>query len=561
MKQAWAGQRVFQILDTSFGDGQRWREILAAWRSDSARPLSLHYVALQAAHVQELDDFNGDSCGALPDATDVVRDEFEHGAVMRTLFEGDLTTGLRALRMDADLILLTGGTAFDAWAAKLLVRCCHRGTRLWAADVSEAPAIALAEQGFERLNLDAKGHWLRHYNPRWQPKNRKQATGLHPAAKNAIVVGAGLAGASTAYALARRGWQVLVLDAAPEPARGASSLPLGLMAAHTSVDDSPRSRLTRAGVHMTRSQASQLLVRGEDWDESGLLTLKPGVAPQFQAQGAWVKPQAMVNAWLSAPGIRFRGGAQVASLQWIEAQEGNANSSVKAGEWQIQAPSNAVLGRAALVVLAAAGGSLEILRHVATGASSKPLEQAGQTILLPRLMDVPGQVSWGGHLAADNAWAPGFAVNGHGYLAANIPMSVSMNVSMRSATDASINAERLWLTGATFEDQAYPLAEPEAHAQNLARLQQLLPGAAAALQPRFDAGQVQAWRQVRCTTPDRLPICGPVGESAPGLWLNVGFGARGLTWSVLCAELLAARLHNEPWPLAARLAAKLDYRV
>jgi tRNA 5-methylaminomethyl-2-thiouridine biosynthesis bifunctional protein len=35
-------------------------------------------------------------------------------------------------------------------------------------------------------------------------------------------------------------------------------------------------------------------------------------------------------------------------------------------------------------------------------------------------------------------------------------------------------------------------------------------------------------------------------------------GARGLTLSLLCAELLAARLHAEPLPLEAKLAQALS---
>ena len=43
----------------------------------------------------------------------------------------------------------------------------------------------------------------------------------------------------------------------------------------------------------------------------------------------------------------------------------------------------------------------------------------------------------------------------------------------------------------------------------------------------------------------------------PGLWLSTAMGARGLTLSLLCAELLAARLHGEPLPLDVRLARAL----
>jgi tRNA 5-methylaminomethyl-2-thiouridine biosynthesis bifunctional protein len=63
----------------------------------------------------------------------------------------------------------------------------------------------------------------------------------------AVVIGGGLAGAAVASSLARRGWQVDVLDAAQHPAAGASSLPAGLLAPHTSPDDNLLSR-TRAAL-------------------------------------------------------------------------------------------------------------------------------------------------------------------------------------------------------------------------------------------------------------------------------------------------------------------------
>jgi tRNA 5-methylaminomethyl-2-thiouridine biosynthesis bifunctional protein len=37
--------------------------------------------------------------------------------------------------------------------------------------------------------------------------------------------------------------------------------------------------------------------------------------------------------------------------------------------------------------------------------------------------------------------------------------------------------------------------------------------------------------------------------------VTTAMGSRGLTFSALCAELLAAQLHAEPLPMEARLAA------
>jgi tRNA 5-methylaminomethyl-2-thiouridine biosynthesis bifunctional protein len=75
------------------------------------------------------------------------------------------------------------------------------------------------------------------------------------------------------------------------------------------------------------------------------------------------------------------------------------------------------------------------------------------------------------------------------------------------------------------------------------------------LAPQFEAGAVHAWTGVRCTTHDRRPL---LAQVAPGLWVSTAMGSRGLTFAHLCAELLAARLHDEPLPLESKLARALD---
>ncbi|MFZ3220859.1 MAG: hypothetical protein WA174_12540, partial [Rhodoferax sp.] len=42
------------------------------------------------------------------------------------------------------------------------------------------------------------------------------------------------------------------------------------------------------------------------------------------------------------------------------------------------------------------------------------------------------------------------------------------------------------------------------------------------------------------------------------LWLCVGMGSRGLSFTALCAELLAARLGAEPLPVEFSLSRSLD---
>jgi tRNA 5-methylaminomethyl-2-thiouridine biosynthesis bifunctional protein len=96
----------------------------------------------------------------------------------------------------------------------------------------------------------------------------------------------------------------------------------------------------------------------------------------------------------------------------------------------------------------------------------------------------------------------------------------------------------------------------------------MLPGYLAATQPAEVDGRV-AFRPV---SPDKLPIVGsmyrpdaiPQGRDLsavgrwPGLYVASGYGARGLVWSVLMAELLASQIAGEPLPLESDLAAIVD---
>jgi tRNA 5-methylaminomethyl-2-thiouridine biosynthesis bifunctional protein len=136
-----------------------------------------------------------------------------------------------------------------------------------------------------------------------------------------------------------------------------------------------------------------------------------------------------------------------------------------------------------------------------------------------------------------------FPVNGHGSFVAGVPALQGPQ----------------WYAGCTF--QTDPLLHADLareHAINLRKLQALLPDAAQTLRAQFDNGPVRAWQGTRCITHDRLPLVGPLEEAAsPALWLCAGMGARGLSFSALCAELLAAWLGGEPLPIENNLAKLL----
>jgi tRNA 5-methylaminomethyl-2-thiouridine biosynthesis bifunctional protein len=158
-----------------------------------------------------------------------------------------------------------------------------------------------------------------------------------------------------------------------------------------------------------------------------------------------------------------------------------------------------------------------------------------------------GQISFG-HMAdlneSQRQWLPPFPVNGHGSFISGVPTPEGLPG---------------WFIGSTFErhcEQA-PVRE-EDHVANQVRLDTLLPALGQAMAGQFGPDRVRGWAGLRCTLPNRLPAVGPIDrQGLPGLCLSTGMGARGISLAVLCGELTAAWLNDEPLPLPAALAKHL----
>ncbi len=611
---AWAGQPHWRILETGFGFGLNFLVTWAAWRADPARCRVLHFTSCEAwpvgaddllrAASQHADllplarQLHAQWWGLLPG---VHRLAFDEGRVLLTLFVGDAPALLRQQTPQADSIYLDGFSPqrnpgmWDAQMLKTIARCCRRGTRLATWTISRPVRDALAQCGFtvqkvpgappKRDNLQAT------FDPAWEPRAAAVPPVGSPAAAavvaavaaklpgDCLVIGGGLSGAAVAASLARRGWQVQVLDRGAQPAAGASGLPAGVFAPHVSPDDNLLSRLSRSGVRATLQAlaSSTRLLEGEDWSASGVLEraldgklrlpaawtagandsdndneraataasagaqwsrpadaatlaaagLPASAAACWHARAGWLQPARLVRALLESPAIAWQGSATVAGLQQVTGADGSPR-------WQALAADGAVLAEAAYAVITAGYDSRAWL------PSHYPLNA------------LRGQISWGLRAEAPPgaaaAWPP-FPVNGHGNL---VPQ-------------AGRGAQARWVMGSTFERgetqlPPTPAAQAEAHAVNAAKLELLLPGLAAGLVPAL-AGPAAAprhWAAVRCTAPDRLPFVGPVDPvRQPGLWVCTAMGARGITLAPLCGELLAARMTGEPLPIDVRLARAL----
>jgi tRNA 5-methylaminomethyl-2-thiouridine biosynthesis bifunctional protein len=409
--------------------------------------------------------------------------------------------------------------------------------------------------------------------------------------RTALVIGAGLAGSAVAAALAQRGLAVTVIDAAQQPAAGASSLPVGLMAPLVAKHDTAAAQLSRLGIAHTTQQARVLLREGIDWQPCGALQYDQSSLPNatrtahsthhtqqnpeatrdvWHAHAAWIKPAALVRAWLSTQGVQFVGNAAVAHL------------ALHDGQWTARNAAQLSIAHADIVVMACAAHCVQLLHNLRVHDVAAPFLTASQQIA-QQLHAVAGQVIYGPwnpdwHSAAPQRAGLHHACNGNGHFIAAVPAQTGVH-----AEGEPKHAHSFWLSGSTYEHHvAHPAPTSEGIHANTQRLLQLLPHAKSALTPQLAAGNVQAWAGQRCTTRDRLPVVGAVQASAQnalhhradsvaaglvaqantegtiGLYLCTGMGSRGLSYASLCAHALAAQISGLPGPLSPTLQQAID---
>jgi tRNA 5-methylaminomethyl-2-thiouridine biosynthesis bifunctional protein len=337
-----------------------------------------------------------------------------------------------------------------------------------------------------------------------------------------IVIGAGLAGVACAQALAKRGCQVTVLN----QGGGASTLPVGLLAAHLSAQDIELSQLSRIGVSLTLSHARALLREGQDWqpcvleqkllfhpEKNARLSQGAALLPDWyeaseakvlHKQAAWIKPQALAQAWLTQSGIEVR----VACVAAIK-RDG--------AHWQVLDAQGKIIAKAEGIIIAAGA------------QAGSQLTQCGHPLTMDNVSGSVALGAWPDETSVENR-----VINGNGHFIGGVSKEV---------------CGKFWLSGATYERETYTSSEEQQTASRQAneeRLTKLLP---ADLLPiigaQFANDQIQTWQGIRCTTSDRFPV---VGKLEDGLYVCTAMGSRGLSFSALCADILAQEIMQDGSP-------------
>jgi tRNA 5-methylaminomethyl-2-thiouridine biosynthesis bifunctional protein len=503
------------------------------------------------------------------------------GNVTLTLLIGDTADTLEHLDASVDAWFLDAvAPQIDPamWQPALypqLARLAHLGTTLTASTNADTVSTELVRAGFavEQLQHEQQDNEMlagkidRLASPEWSPPWFKSPAVDFLQQREAMIIGAGLAGCSTAHALAQRGWKVTVIERHAGEAREASGNPQGILYCKLSPHQTALSRFVQSSYGYSVRLLQQLLAQnGSDWSACGVLQLSDnekesarlcalaqqgyppeflhGVTPDqasdiagvrvgagglFFSQGGWVNPPALCRALLQHPGITLVTHQEALDLRYSDAL------------WHATDAQERSICKAPVVVICSAGDS----------------QRFAQTAHLP-LKTIRGQIT---HLpASSQSQALRSVLCGEGYV--------------------SPARENQHFVGASFRfDRSDTNPSQEENASNLALLANLSPELDQAIRrsPDWNPDKLEARAALRCTSPDYLPLIGPVVDAKqfrqdyailtkdaskrpdttapwlPGLYINAAHGSRGLISCPLSGELVAVMLDNKPLPLPSDL--------
>ena len=548
LPDAWNGRETFTIGETGFGTGLNFLAAWDLWRQTRPSPTAfLHFVSYEGfplakedaeralAAWPELADLSERLIAVWPGPVRGVRHFiWPDEGVTLTLHLADIAESFPDSVYHADAWFLDGFSPAKneaMWAPDLFKWVSERsvpGAPAATFTVAGAVRRGLAEAGFSVAKAPGHGRKRERLEARLAtpPAPQPDVYGLSrplPRASRVAILGAGIAGASAAHALAQLGAEPVIFDPADGPASGGSGNPMGLVMPRLDAGDTVQARLlvdaylAARHVYQGRPGVTETEVRQVPKDEAEtarfekLLADPPLPLEDLEALaggGLLHKRALIVEPAKLIPSL----------LEGVEQYYGEAPDVNLPARTVNGAPFDAII----LANGMAAGGMLPWL-----GLEARM-----------------GQVDF----TEGPADAPPFA--------------------MASGTYAlALGRSRLW--GATFDKVApdtAPFTSDAARAENLSGVEALSP-----YWVRDAHGNgIGSRASLRATTTDRLPLIGavpdhdafldafagmrkgrPADADAPLLdrvFISSGFGARGFTWGPWAGSILAARLCGAPAP-------------
>lgn len=415
----------------------------------------------------------------------------------------------------------------------------------------------------------------------WRAYSRRPAIQT-PASKgrNIIIIGAGVAGAGVAFALANRGWQVSVLDPLfstsipdSEMYRYASGAVTPLITA----DDCHKARLSRAGVlrakarwkniaqqaginacgtlelNRDKGHAKDLLeaVSGLGFPEKWVRLVDPKEASQlagipvtqngaFFSAGMQIPPVRLAHTLLQHERIEcvpmkvhhiqpLAQGFSVYGERLAAAESYDVYDESFAGEFEVL--------KSPFVVLATAMSSLSLLQR--SGLDSKVLKSGQKVSALGRIESLHALAGEVMMIPAENLnGGPRCVIGGQGYY---LPAQNGFCVM-----------------GSTYvHGQLYPTLTTEGQQNIWQKMPVSLPTSLKQLQ---ESGELKGRACVRAVVQGRLPIIAELPH-VPGFWLVGAYASHGMTWSSLAGDIIGASLEGEPLPIEKDLLMAVSLKA
>jgi len=548
LPEAWSGRETFTIAETGFGTGLNFLAAWDLWRETRPSPTAfLHFVSYEGFPLAredaaralsawpELADLSERLIAVWPGPVRGVRHFiWPEDGVTLTLHLADISESLPDSIYHADAWFLDGFSPAKneaMWAPDLFKWISERsvpGTPAATFTVAGAVRRGLAEAGFSVAKAPGHGRKRERLEARLAtpPSPEPDVYGLSrplPRANRVAILGAGIAGASAAHALAQLGADPVIFDPEDGPASGGSGNPMGLVMPRLDAGDTAQARLL-----VDAYLAARHMYAGRP----GVTETDVRQVPKDDAETARFE-KLLADPPLPLEDLEALSGGGVLHKRALIVEPAKLIPSLLEGVEQHY-------GAAPEVDLAA---------RTVNGA-------AFDAIILANGMAVGGMLPWLGLEArmgqVDFTEGP-----------ADVPP-----FAMASGTYAlALGPKRLW--GATFDKVApdtLPFTSDAAREENLKGVETLSPYW---IRDTANADIVSR-ASLRATTSDRLPLIGavpdhdafletfagmrkgrPADADAPLLervFISSGFGARGFTWGPWAGSVLAARLCGAPAP-------------
>lgn len=332
--------------------------------------------------------------------------------------------------------------------------------------------------------------------------------------KNIVVIGAGIAGCSAAYALAIRGYRVTVIDRNNGAAAETSGNPAGIVYPKLTVDSSPLGLYHSHAFCFTANLLQNLAL--PSWKPCGVLHLDMDEEDKKRTDALFEKRQYPQDfARRTAAGIFQPTAGFLSPPEFCRKLLDHPNIKTRFGVEADRIENDSIV-------------------IIAQGHDSK---KHAQTSWLP-LQSLRGQITFLKETQKSKTLEHIICHDGY----------------ITPAMDG------LHYIGASFqkEEPEAPVLRDEDQQENLEKLQKTLP------QFGFDESCLAGGRTgYRTTTPDKLPLAGrcPDYDSflkkkngyIDNLYISTGFGAHGMTGAPLAGEIVACLIAGDPLPVPQKL--------